>query len=212
MHITVFGATGTVGKRIVQQALNRGFIVTAFGRNVERLIDQDNRNEKLIAIKGYILDPKDIAKSLVNTDVVISVLGGSLDGNDKSRSLGMKNIISQMQIKNIKRIVALGGIGVLNADDEHLLIDMPDYPEEFVPVGREHVKAYELLNTSGLAWTFYCPPNIIDADETGLFATSINFAPQPNSNQINAGDLALSMLNAVTKNEFVNERVGICRR
>ncbi len=212
MHITVFGATGTVGKRIVQQALNRGFTVTAFGRNVERLIDQDNRNEKLIAIKGYILDSIDIAKSLVNTDVVISVLGGSLDGNDKSRSLGMKNIISQMQIKNINRIVALGGMGVLNADEEHLLIDMPDYPEEFVPVGLEHVKAYELLNTSGLNWTFYCPPNIIDADETGLFATSINFPPQPNSNQINAGDLALSMLNAVTKNEFVNERVGICRR
>ena len=212
MHITVFGATGQVGKRIVQQALNRGFTVTAFGRNVDSLIDQDNRNEKLIAIKGYILDSKDIAKALIDADAVVSALGGSFDGTDKSRSLGMKNIISQMQAKNINRIVALGGMGVLNADDEHLLIDMPDYPEEFVPVGQEHVKAYEQLNSSGLAWTFYCPPNIIDADETGLFSTSINYAPEPNTNQINAGDLALSMLNAVTKNEFVNQRVGICRR
>jgi putative NADH-flavin reductase len=212
MHLTVFGATGQVGKRVVQQALNRGYTVTAFGRNVERLIDQDNRNEKLIAIKGYILDQKDIAKALINTDAMISVLGGSIDGDDKSRSLGMKNIISQMQEKNIKRIVALGGMGVLNSDDEHLLIDMPNYPEEFIPVGREHLKAYEQLNASGLDWTFYCPPTIIDADETGLFSTSINFAPEPNTYQINAGDLALSMLNAVAKNEFINQRVGICRR
>ncbi len=212
MHLTVFGATGQVGKRIVQQALNRGFTVTAFGRNVESLIDQDNRDEKLIAIKGYILDQKDIAKALVNTDAVISVLGGAFDGNDKSRSLGMKNIIAQMQANNIKRIVALGGMGVLNADDEHLLIDMPNYPEEFIPVGKEHQQAFEQLNTSGLDWTFYCPPNIIDADETGLFSTSINYAPEPNSYQINAGDLALSMINSVIKNEFVNQRVGICRR
>ena len=74
MHLTVFGATGMVGKRIVQQALNRGFTVTAFGRNVENLIDQDKRDEKLIAIKGYILDQKDIAKSLVNSDAVISCI------------------------------------------------------------------------------------------------------------------------------------------
>lgn len=212
MHLTVFGATGMVGKRIVQQALNRGFTVTAFGRNVENLIDQDKRDEKLIAIKGYILDQKDIAKSLVNSDAVISVLGGSIDGSDKSRSLGMKNIITQMQAKNIKRIIALGGMGVLNADDEHLFIDMPAFPEEFLAVSKEHLKAFEQLNESGLDWTFYCPPNIIDEDETGLFATEINFPPQPNTYQINAGDIALSMLNAVTKNEFINQRVGICRR
>ncbi len=212
MHLTVFGATGQVGKRVVQQALNRDFTVSAFGRNVENLIDQDNRNKKLIAIKGYILDQKDIAKALISTDSVISVIGGSFDGNDKSRSLGMKNIIAQMQEKGIKRIVALGGMGVLNADDEHLLIDTPNYPEEFIPVGKEHLKAYEQLNASGLDWTFYCPPNIIDADETGLFATSVNYAPEPNTYQINAGDLALSMLNAITKNEFVNQRVGICKK
>lgn len=212
MHLTVFGATGQVGKRIVQQALNRDYTVTAFGRNVESLIDHDNRNEKLIAIKGYILDQKDIAKALIKTDAVISVLGGSFDGNDKSRSLGMKNIIVQMKEKNIKRIVALGGMGVLNADDEHFLIDMPNYPEEFIPVGKEHLKAYEQLNASGLDWTFYCPLNIVDADETGLFATSVNYAPEPNTYQINAGDIALSMLNAVSKNEFLHQRVGICRR
>lgn len=209
MHITVFGATGQVGKRIVQQALNRGYSVTAFGRNVESLIDTDNRNEKLIARKGYIFDAKDVANALKDADAVISVLGGAFDGSDKSRSLGIKNIIAQMEAKGIHRIVALGGLGILNATEDSLLIDSENYPDEFKPVGMEHLKAYEFLLASTLDWSFYCPPNIIDADETGLFITNSNYAPNPNSYKINAGDLALSMLNAVSKSEFIHERVGI---
>ena len=100
MHITVFGATGQVGKRVVQQALNRGYTVTAFGRNVASLIDADNRNENLIARKGYIFDAKDVANALKDADAVISVLGGAFDGADKSRSLGIKNIITQNRFRN----------------------------------------------------------------------------------------------------------------
>ena len=34
MTITIFGATGMVGKQLVQQALFKGYTVKAFGRNV----------------------------------------------------------------------------------------------------------------------------------------------------------------------------------
>jgi len=40
MIITVFGATGQAGKRIVSMALAKGYTVRAFGRNIEGLIDQ----------------------------------------------------------------------------------------------------------------------------------------------------------------------------
>lgn len=211
MHITIFGATGLVGKRLIQQGLIKGYTITAFGRNVESLIDEDNRNEKLIAIKGYIFDQKDIAKALEKADAVISVLGGSIDGSDKSRSLGIKNIITVMQQKGIKRIVALGGMGVLNAEDDTYLIDAPDYPEEYKLVGMEHLKAFEYLKESMLDWTFFCPPHIIDANETGYFITRENYVPIPNEYKINAGDLAMSILNAISKAEFIKSRVGITK-
>jgi putative NADH-flavin reductase len=209
MHITVFGATGQVGKRVVQQALNRGYTVTAFGRNVESLIDADKRNEKLIARKGYIFDAKDVFNALNGADAVISVLDGADDGSDKSRSLGIKNIITQMEAKGIKRLIALGGLGILNENEDTLLMDSENYPEEYKPVGMEHLKAFEFLQASSLDWTFYCPPNIIDADETGMFNTNINYSPEPNSYKINAGDIALSMLNAIEKKEFIKEKIGI---
>ncbi len=37
MRITVFGATGAVGSRVVQEALTRHHEVTAVGRNLDRL-------------------------------------------------------------------------------------------------------------------------------------------------------------------------------
>lgn len=209
MNITVFGATGQVGKRIVQQALNKGYFVTAFGRNVESLIDQDNLNEKLTAQKGYLFDEKDVAKAIDKADVIISVLGGASDGSDKTRSLGIKQIITQMQKKGKKRIIALGGMGVLNAEDNTLLLHADDYPEEYLAVGLEHLKAFELLLESNLDWTFFCPADIHDKDETGIFITSINYAPDPNHFRINAGDLAMAMLKAATNQEYVQQRVGI---
>ena len=60
MRITVFGATGQVGKRIVRQALALGHQVTAFGRNVDSLIDADIRNDNLLAVKGYVFDAGDV--------------------------------------------------------------------------------------------------------------------------------------------------------
>ena len=145
MKLTVFGATGIVGKKIVAEALAKGFDVNAFGRNVNELIDKDNRNEHLTANKGYVFDESDVFKALQSEDAVISVLGGAFDGTDKSRSLGMKNIIRQMEKAGVKRIVGLGGMGVLNADADHYVMDTPAYPEKYKNVGQEHLLAYLFL-------------------------------------------------------------------
>ncbi len=209
MNLTIFGATGLVGKRLVQQALNKGYQVTAFGRNVEELIDADKRIDLLTAQKGYIFDEKAVAKALDKADAVISVIGGAYDGSDKTRSLGMKNIIEQMNKKNIQRIVALGGMGLLNAPDDSLLMDSPEYPESLISVTLEHLKALEFLKASNLLWTVFCPPSILDKDETGLYSTSVTYAPTPNKFNINAGDLAMAMLKAAIANEFAREKVGI---
>lgn len=209
MTITVFGATGQVGKYIIAQGLALGFFVKAFGRNIDKLIDKDLDTKNFEAIKGYVFDEDDVLKALQGSDAVISVLGGGFDGLDKTRSLGMKNILTQMNKANVKRIVALGGLGVLNAEDDTLLIDSSDYPEEYKPVGLEHLAAYHLLQQSNANYTFVCSPNIIDAAPTGKYITSATYAPKPNNYKINAGDLAHFMLQEVQTNEYTNQKVGI---
>lgn len=207
MTIIVFGATGMVGKQLVQQALFNGHTVKAFGRNVFTELDMEAKNLELV--KGALFDEKEVYNAIKGCDAVLSALGGSADGTDKTRTLGIKNIITQMKKAGVKRIVAVGGLGVLNADENSLLIEQEDYPKQYLAVGLEHKKAYEYLNDSGLDWTFVCCPDILDQPATGGFITNANYPPDPNNYKINAGDLAMFMLNEVKKNEYIKLRVGI---
>lgn len=211
MIITVFGASGQVGKNVVAQALAAGHTVRAFGRNVTNLIDADTHNKALTAIKGYVLDAADVAQALNGADAVISALGGSFDGLDQTRSKGMQMIVQQMEKAGIKRIAALGGLGILPDDAGHYLLDGPDYPQEYLPVGREHQAAYEALRASTLDWSFLCSPNILDRPFSGQYITKAETTPTPNHYEINAGDLADCLLSTILSYTYTCQRVGISR-
>ena len=208
MQIVIFGATGMVGTQLVKQALYNGHNVKAFGRNV--FTEDLPKNDQIQLIQGALFDQKQVYDAIIGTEAVICSLGGDTSGSDMTRSLGVKNIIAQMQKAHVPRIIAVGEISLLNADKDTLIMDLPDFPDKFLPISREHLKAYQYLKASLLDWTMVCPPEIIDSDPTGNFITSSDYAPIPNSNKISAGDLALFMLSELNKNEFIKQKVGIC--
>jgi len=57
MTIIVFGATGMVGKQLVQQALFKGHTVKAFGRNVFSEFGDRHQNLELIKVP-YLMKAK----------------------------------------------------------------------------------------------------------------------------------------------------------
>ena len=206
MIITIFGATGMLGKHLVKHALYKEYTVKAFGRNIFTSFDEQ---EQLQLIPGALFDEEQVLNAVRGSDAVLSVIGGGSEGIDKTRSLGMKNIVAQMQQASVKRIIAVGDIGILNADDDRLIMDLPGYPTKFLAVAKEHYLAYDHLKNTRLNWTIVCPPKIIDADPTGGFHTTADYPPIPDNGEINAGDLALFMLNELKKNEYIHQRVGI---
>ncbi len=209
MIITVFGATGQVGKRLVQYALAKGHTVRAFGRNVAGLIDEDLRTDKLAAIRGSVFEEEDVFSAIEGVDGVLSALGGGFDGVDKTRSLGMKTIVTQMEKAGVQNIVALGNTAVLSAHDGSYLVDTPDFPIEFIPVGREHLQAYFHLQKSNLNWTFVCSPELREQDATDNYITNNTYAPTPNKGYITTGDLAHFMVDELELRQHLKQRVGI---
>jgi len=207
MNLIVFGATGMAGKQLVQQALFNDKLVKAFGRNVYTTDYLQTKNLQLV--QGALFDEDQVYHAIKGCDAVLSAIGGGTDETDRTRTLGIKNIIKQMQKTGVKRIIAIGGLGVLNASENSILLDHIDYPMEYKAVGLEHKRAFDLLNESGLNWTFVCPPNIINEGPTGSYITNADYPPEPNKYEINAGDLAMFMLNELTKNEYPKRRVGI---
>lgn len=196
-----------VGKHLVKIALHKGHIIKAFGRNVYTSELPENKN--LTVIQGALFDAGQVYEAISGSDAVVSALGGAVDGADKTRSLGMKNIAAQMVKAGVKRIVAVGGMGILNDTNGELLLEDPTYPRQFIPVGEEHFKALEVLQNSDLDWTFVGSPDIVDADSTGHYTTAPDTLPAANKDKITAGDLALFMLNELERKSFVKQKVGI---
>ncbi len=207
MNIIVFGATGMVGKQLVQQALHNGQTVKAFGRNVFTAFETDTKNLELV--KGALFDAGEVQQAIKGCDAVLSALDGGADSNDKIRTLGIKNIIAQMKKNGLKRIIAVGNSAILNNDEGTLLMDIEDFPKELLPLAIEHQQAFQYLKESGLDWTMVCPNGIIAHDATGSFTTTAEHLPAQNNDRINSGDLALFMLKELEQNQYVQRRVGI---
>ena len=207
MTVTIFGPTGMVGSQLITHAMAKGWKVKAFGRNVESLIDKDLHTENFEAIKGYVFDAGEVKHVLQGSDAVLGNLGGAFTGTDKSRSLGTKNVIAQMKQLGLKRIVVLGGQGILPDKKGNFLMDATDYPPELIPVGMEQRQAYQYLKESGLDWTFVCAPTVIDATADNNFITAAEAATD--GYRVSAGNLALFMVEELERNAYPKQRVGI---
>jgi uncharacterized protein len=208
MIITIFGATGMVGRYLVKMALWQNHTVRAYGRNVHELLDDQERHPNLQLIKAGVFDKSDMDKAIKGADVVLSVLGGAFDGTDNTRSLGMKNIVEAMKKNGVKRVLGVGGLGVLNAADGKYIFEQEGFPQQYLPVTQEHFKAYEHLRDSGLDWTFVCPPDIHNEPTTGEYLLAADY-PAGGQGKINAGDIADFMLKEMTAGNYVQKRVGM---
>ncbi|MGB4885485.1 MAG: NAD(P)H-binding protein, partial [Ferruginibacter sp.] len=129
MIITIFGATGKVGKQIVKTCLNVGHTVRAYGRNVFTAAFMENKSLELLP--GTLFDEEAVYNAILGSDAVLSAIGGAMDGTDKSRSLGMKNIVQQMKRAGVDRIISVGGLGILDdltKVNGELMMDSDNFP------------------------------------------------------------------------------------
>lgn len=210
MTLTIFGATTSVGKIITNMALAKNYTVKAFGRDVVQLIDKDLHDKNFVAIKGYVFDEADVLKAVKNSDVVVSCIEGATNGTDKTRSLGIKNIIAQMKKAGVKKLIALGGVGVLQKDEEQMLLDSEDFDVNELPVSIEHLTAYNFLQQSNLNSVFVCPSKIIDQPFDGHYKIATTYATLANSLQpVSAGNIADFMIQCAESNQHNGCRVGI---
>src|SRR6266566_2267791 len=84
MQIGVIGATGTIGSRVVSEALSRGHRVAAFSRDASQI--EDSR-ENVTWQSLDVLDPAGIAAVLPGLDVLISGFGPGNAAKDVADSL-----------------------------------------------------------------------------------------------------------------------------
>ncbi|MFF3456836.1 NAD(P)-dependent oxidoreductase [Streptomyces sp. NPDC002730] len=231
MHIGVIGATGSIGSRVVTEALGRGHHVTAFTRDATQ-ISEDREN---VAWKSVdVLDAGSVAAVVPGLDVLIS---GFQPGNGArniadtvERSIADPTVYAtaaQALLKALEshprtRLIVIGGAGSLEVEpgsvradsDEHLheSLDLLGLPREYAAAVRGHRDALNVLRMSNRLWTYFSPAeNIAPGERTGRFRIG---GDQPvldadGRSSISMEDAAVALVDEAELPRFVQRRFTI---
>jgi putative NADH-flavin reductase len=164
-HLLILGGAGRVGLSLVEQALERGYRVTAVIRNPDQVSLPVNQN--LTIIKGDISDSSVVSKAINSgVDAVLSTLGVFIKKPGTPLTDMTGPILQAMNDEGVSRIVCMSSLGV--GDTRKL----GNLTVRFVTsVILKHVLVDKqcqenLLAKSELEWTILRPPRITDLSES----------------------------------------------
>jgi putative NADH-flavin reductase len=188
MKLVIFGATGTVGRQVVQQALEQGHTVTAFARNLAKL-DIQHRQLRLAA--GDVMDTSAVEQAVRGQDAVVCVLGAGKKLKSTIRSEGTQQIIQAMENVGTRRLICLSTLGT--GDSWSNL----DFYWKYVMFGfilrqvfADHERQEALVRNSTLDWTIVRPGALTDGPLTEHYRHNFPSTDRTITLQISRADVA----------------------
>lgn len=199
MKITVIGATGMIGSRIVAEAAQRGHQVTALSRS------------------GTIVKGASIAKAMDLSDTsavnaateasdvtVIAVSPDRGGGSHEPTILAHSNFIAAQPSG---RFLVVGGAGSLEIDGVRLM-DTAGFPPAYYNEAATFSTILDLYRASrGLDWTMLSPPPMIAPGErTGVYRVG---SDSPIGDAISAEDFAVAIVDELEKPSHTGSRFTV---
>ena len=209
MKIIIFGSTGTIGKQVVEQALNADHQVTAFARNPNKL-DFDHANQRVI--KGDVLNPENVENAMKGHDAVICTLGMPLMNKEFLREKGTLNIVNAMTRQKIERLSCLSVFGAgdswqdLPASYKYLIV-----PLLFRRVIADHELQESHIKNSNLDWVITRATNFTSKKYTGVYSHGFRKANRPPKMKINQLELAQFLLRQLSDDTYIHQTPAISR-
>lgn len=169
MKITVFGATGNVGKRVIDEALMRGHEVTAVLRNSSRI---DELNSAVNVVIGDADNISDVVKFSEGQDLVISATRPpqGVEGLLVSTTKSLLSGLAQTKV----RLLLVGGAASLtvpNKPDTLVVDDINWVPLAWRDIALACLAQHKLCQEDEvIEWSYLSPPAMIQPGErTGTF-------------------------------------------
>lgn len=214
LNIVVYGGSGNIGSRIVNEAAARGHTVTVVDRSPKAELAP--KGVKLVT--GDAMDAKDIARNIAGADVVVSsVIVRPTPTPDFALKIVQAMVEAQRgQTAGKKtRLLVVGGASSLrNAEGKRIVDTLPaTLPEGTQNEIKSAVAALDFLRTvKDTSWTFFSPAsNIRPGTRTGKFrlGTEQLVVDDKGQSAISMEDAAVAMLDELEKPQFVNKRFTV---
>jgi uncharacterized protein len=211
MKLAVIGASGKIGSRITEEALNRGHTITGIARNPESGI----KNEKITWVKADVLDTEQLASAIKGHDALISAFG--IDWlKPETYSLfsdAARSEIAAAKKSGVKRLINVGGAGSLEVAPGVQLVDTPEFPELWKAGANEQRKSLDIFRKEKeLDWTFFSPAIMIEpGPRTGKFRLGKDnpVFDENGKSDISYDDYAVALIDELEKPQFIRQRFTI---
>ncbi|MEV0197075.1 SDR family oxidoreductase [Nonomuraea sp. NPDC050691] len=176
MRITVFGATGGTGWRVVGQGLEAGHEVTAVVRNPAGLERHDLSGPRLTVIRADVMDPAAIRPAVAGRDAVVSAIGPRGRGPTTVCADATASIMEAMEAEGVRRLVVVSASGFVTEGDGPLtrLLAKPILNRVLRHAFADMRRMEDLVRASGLDWTIVRPPQLTEGPRTGSYRSAID--------------------------------------
>jgi uncharacterized protein len=192
MKVVLYGASGMIGSRILQELLHRGHQVTAVVRSPEKVAASPG----VRVLKGDVTEPGSVAQTAKGAEAAISAYAPP-KGDEPVFSAAIHALVDGLNQAGVRRLIVVGGAGSLEVAPGVQLVDAPEFPEDYRAIAMAHRDALPILKESALEWTAFSPAGLIQPGErTGKFrlGTTSLLTDGKGESRISAEDYAVALV------------------
>lgn len=205
-HVAIFGATGGIGRQLVEQALASGRRVTALVRRP----DAFEPSPGLALVVGDVTDPLAVRKALAGADAALVALGAPALSKSRVRSEGTATVAAAMAQLGLKRLMCVSVYGAAETR-RHLpfflrFVIFPTYLRR--PVA-DHERQEALLAETELDYTCVRPPNLTAGPVTGAYTHGFTGRDPGVAMYVSRADVAHFMLEELEAGDYSRQNVAI---
>ncbi|MGZ3422286.1 MAG: NAD(P)-dependent oxidoreductase [Polyangiales bacterium] len=201
MRLFVLGATGGIGRALIEQSLQRGHTVTAFVRSPEKL---GVIGKGVVVRKGDPRNEAELRAALAGHDAVLSALGPPGIGHTTIHRDCARSTIAAMETTHVRRLLVVSAAVLF--DDIGLL---PWLFRRTIlrNIAEDTGEMERLVRATDLDWTIARPPRLTNG-RLGRYAVEDEAMPRGGST-VSRADVAHFMLEALERNTHVRHMVGM---
>ena len=210
MKLALFGATGSTGLHIIEEALKQGYVLSVYTRDAKKLAALAGKVEVVV---GDLQDRDAIAKCIQGADAVISALGPNsfkVEG-DRPVMHGLSNIMTAMLQLGVRRLLQVSTASYRAPQDGFALSSLAGvlFFKVMVRKAYDDIRATgELIANSDLDWTLVRIPFLKDGPANGKIDVGW-YGRTKLGSKLSRGNLAEFLVQQITDKKFVRAAPGI---
>jgi putative NADH-flavin reductase len=212
MKIAIVGATGMIGSKLLEEAVDRGHVVTAVSRHATKIPAHD----RVRPVEADVNDTKALADAFSGQEAILHAFAPprlSVEERVEQQRAGTRSIIAAAKSAGVHRILAVGGAGTLEVAPGVMNADRPEFPASWEGGVKSTALIKGLLAAEpDLDWTFLCPSHdIFVGKRTGKFRLGLDqmLVDADGKSSISTADYAIAMIDELENPKHSRRRFTV---